>query len=55
MGNLMKKEILRGLNILKKNPYTRFETTSREKRLKKEKKILQLKMAIWSGSIRKVK
>jgi hypothetical protein len=51
----MKKEILRGLNILKKNPYTKFETILREKRLKKEKKLLQLKIAILSGSIRKVK
>jgi len=51
----MNKETMRGLNILKKNPYTRFQTTLREKRLKKDKKLLQLKMAIWSGSIRKVK
>jgi hypothetical protein len=43
MGNLMKKEILRGLNILKTNPYARFETTLRERRLKKEKNYYGLK------------
>lgn len=55
MGTLMKKEILRGLNMLKTNPYSIIETILNEKRLKKEKKLLQLKMALWSGGIRKVK
>ena len=51
----MKKEIFRRLHILKKNPYDRLETILGEKRLEKEKKILLLKMAMWSGSIKKVK
>jgi hypothetical protein len=55
MEILSKKEILNGLNIFKFNPYSRIETTLRKKKLAKQKKILQLKLAIISGGIKKMK
>ncbi len=55
MEILSKKEILNGLNIFKFNPYSRIEATLRKKKLAKQKKILQLKLALLSGGIKKMK
>jgi hypothetical protein len=52
---LSKKEILNGLKIFKFRPYSRIETTLRKKKRKKQKKILQLKVAILSGGIKRMK
>ncbi len=48
------KEILNGLKIFRFNLYSKIETASREKKLKKQKKILQLKSAMISGGIKKM-
>ena len=55
MKLLSKKEILNEFNIFKFNPYSRLEATLRKKKLAKQKKILQFKLAILSGGIKKVK
>ena len=55
MEILYKKEILNGLKMFKFNPYTKLESFLREKKVKKEEKILRLKMAIFSGGIKKMK
>ncbi len=50
-----KKEILNGLNVFKFNPYSRLEATLRKKKLAKQKKILQLKIAMLTGGIKRMK
>jgi hypothetical protein len=51
----MKKVASVQLNKLRANTYSKFKTNYREKKLKEQIKISQLKMAMRSGSIRKVK
>ena len=51
----VKRVALVQLNKLRANTYSKFKTNYREKKLKEQKKISQLKMAIRSGGIRKVK
>ena len=55
MELLSKKEILNGLNVFKFNPYSRLEATFKRKKVAKQKKMLQLKMAILTGGIKKMK
>ena len=51
----MKRLALVQLNKLKANTYYKLKTNYREKKLKEQKKLSQLEMAIRSGSIKKVK
>jgi hypothetical protein len=55
MELLSKKEILNGLNFFKFNPYSRIEANFKRKKLAKQNKILQLKMAMLTGGIKKMK
>lgn len=55
MELLSKKETLNGRNIFKINPYSRIEMILRKKKIERQKKILQLKMAILTGGIKKMK
>ena len=51
----MKKVALVQFNKLRVNTYSKFKTNYREKKLKEQMKISQLRMALRSGGIRKVK
>lgn len=55
MEALSKKETFSGLKIFKLNPYALIETALKGKRLRKEEKMLQMKLAILTGGIKKVK
>jgi hypothetical protein len=55
MDSLHKKEMLNALKIFKVNPYTKLESFLRERKTKKEEKLLRLKMAVFSGGIKKMK
>lgn len=55
MDSSHKKEMLNALKIFKVNPYTRLESFLKERKTKKEEKLLRLKMAVFSGGIKKMK
>jgi hypothetical protein len=55
MKTLMRKEILVPLIRFGTSAYFKFKTNYREKKLKEQKKISHLQMAILTGSIRRVK
>ncbi len=55
MEILSKKEKLDSLKIFKFNPYARIETFFKEKKFKRQEKELQLKLAVLSGGIKKMK
>ena len=55
MDSPHKKEMLNGLKIFKVNPYAKLESFLRERKTKKEEKLLRLKMAVFSGGIKKMK
>ena len=55
MKDISTKETLDGSKTLKLNPYARFRTFLKEKKTREQKKVLQLKMAIMTGGITKVK
>ncbi len=55
MEILSKKEKLDSLKIFKFNPYARIEMFFKEKKFKRQKKELQLKLAVLSGGITKMK
>lgn len=49
------KETSGGTKAVRLNPYARFMTFLKEKKTREQKKALQLKMAIMTGGITKVK
>jgi hypothetical protein len=49
------KEKFDSLKILKVNPYARIEMFLKEKKFKRREKELQLKLAVLSGGIKKMK
>ncbi len=55
MEILFKKEIVNGFKIFRNNPYVRFEAFLKERKLKNRKKELQMKLAVFSGGIKKMK
>jgi hypothetical protein len=55
MTALIRKEILVQLKRVGTSTYFKLKTNYREKQLKDQKKISQLRMAILTGSIRRVK
>ncbi len=55
MENITDNEILNGFKIFMLNPYTKIKSIIKEKKVKKQEKVLQMKLAIMSGGITKVK